>query len=74
MHRETLGQKLKKARTEKGLTQKDVEEIIKIPQANLSNYERGRNEPDIETLGLLIDLYEVSADWILSTGKKKRTD
>lgn len=71
MYREQLGEKLKKARKDAGYTQQQISDIIKIPQNNMSRYENGEREPDIETLGKLIDFYEVSADWILGTGKKK---
>ena len=71
MYKEIIPQRLKKARLEAGYTQKQISEIIKIPQNNLCRYERGEREPDLETLCKLIDFYEVSADWILGTGKRK---
>lgn len=71
MYREVLPQKLKKARLEAGYTQKQVAEITGISQAIISNIENGNREPSIENLGILIDFYEVSADWILGTGIKK---
>lgn len=72
MYKETIPQKLKKARQEAGYTQKQISEIIKVPQNNLCRYERGEREPDLETLCKLIDFYEVSADWILGTNIKGR--
>jgi len=72
MYKEILPQKLKKARTDAGYTQKQVEEITGISQAILSNMENGNREPSIENLGTLIDFYEVSADWILGTNIKGR--
>ena len=71
MYRETLPQKLKKARIEAGYTQQQVAKITGISQAIISNIENGNREPSIENLGILIDFYEVSADWILGTGIKK---
>lgn len=72
MYREILPQKLKKARMEAGYTQKQVEELTGISQAIISNIENGNREPSIENLGILIDFYAVSADWILGTGITKR--
>lgn len=71
MYKETFHQKLKKARIEAGYTQQQISEITKIPQNTLSRYETGEREPDIENLCILIDFYEVSADWILGTGMKR---
>lgn len=68
MYRETLPQKMKKARLEAGYTQQQVAKITGISQAIISNIENGNREPSIENLGILIDFYEVSADWILGTG------
>lgn len=71
MYIETIPQKLKKARLEAGYTQKQISELLGIPQNSVCRYETGEREPDLETLSKLIDFYEVSADWILGTGKKK---
>lgn len=71
MYRENFSAKIKKAREDAGYTQKQVEEITGIKQPILSKLEKGTREPSLETMGILIDFYEVSADWILGTGKKK---
>ena len=71
MYRENFSAKIKKAREDAGYTQKQVEEITGIKQPILSKLEKGIREPSLETMGILIDFYEVSADWILGTGKKK---
>ena len=67
MYKETFGQKLKQARKETGYTLKEIQEFLKIPYSTLSRYETGVREPDIETLGKLIDFYEINADWLLGT-------
>ena len=71
MYKEMYGEKLKKAREDAGYTQKQVEDLTKIKQSTISKYEHGTPKPDIETLGILIDFYEISADWIIGTGKNK---
>lgn len=68
---ETFKEKLTEARKDTGFTQKEVSKELNIPRSTLANYETGRTEPDLETLAKLIDFYQVSADWILGTGKKK---
>ena len=72
MYVETFADRLKKARKDTGFTQTEVANELKIPRVNITNYETGRTQPDIETLGRLIDFYEVSADWILGTGITKK--
>ncbi len=61
----TLGERLKKARERKGLSQVEVYRRTNINNKTLSRYEKDGSEPDTETLKLLSDLYEVSADFLL---------
>jgi len=65
MYREAFPSKLKKARLDANLTQKQVTEKTGIKQENISRYENGKLEPNLETLGILAQLYNVSADWLL---------
>lgn len=72
MYKETFGQKLRQARIEAGYTQQQIESITKINQKNISKYENGKLEPNLETLGILADFYEVSVDWLLGTKGNNR--
>ncbi|MDY4579739.1 MAG: helix-turn-helix transcriptional regulator [Anaerobutyricum hallii] len=67
MYIESFPSKLKKARIDAGYTQNQIEDILKIKRSTLANYEIGRTEPNIETLGILADFYEVSTDWLIGT-------
>lgn len=67
MYKESFHEKLKKARNDTGLTQKDVERGTGIKQGTITKYENGWLEPDIEKLGKLADFYGVSVDWLLGT-------
>lgn len=73
MYYEGFPSKLKKARIDTGFTQREVGKELKIPYSTLANYELGRTQPDIETLGILADFYGVSADWLIGT-KGGKTD
>ena len=73
MYVETFAQKLKKAREDTGFTQREVAKETGITQGVLARYETGKLEPNIEVLGILIDFYNVSADWILGTRGGKTT-
>ena len=67
MYKESFPSKLKHARIDAGFSQTQIKDLTGINQDNLSKYENGHLEPNIEKLGILIDLYEVKASWILST-------
>lgn len=67
MYRESFPSKLKKARENTGLKQIEVSVETEIPRSTLANYETGRTEPDIETLGILADFYKVDVNWLLGT-------
>lgn len=70
MYKEGFASKLKQAREEKELLQIDVAVALNIPRSTLANYETGRTEPDIETIGKLITFYGIDANWLLSTTGK----
>ena len=72
MYTESFHIKLKSARSEKGFSQEDVAEKLKISRNAVSQYETGKRCPDLETLGTLADLYEVSVDWLLGTKNLKK--
>lgn len=69
MYKDGFAEKLKKARKNSGFTQEEVANETKIPRSTLANYELGRTEPDIETLGILIDFYNIDSRWLLGTQK-----
>ena len=62
----TLGQKLKKLRTEKGLTQKDLADQLHVTFQTVSKWENDENEPDIATLRELARLFGCSVDYLIS--------
>lgn len=72
MYKETLGSKLKTARLKAGYTQEQITIETGLTQSQLSKIENNKLEPNIKTLGILIDFYEVSADWVLGTGITRR--
>lgn len=62
----TLGQKIKKLRTEKGLTQKDLADQLHVTFQTVSKWESGTNEPDIATLKELSKFFGCSFDFLLN--------
>lgn len=70
MYAEHFKEKIRKARLDAGYTQQQVSEITGIAQNVISRLESGKRQPDLENIGILIDFYEVSADWVFGTNKK----
>lgn len=62
----TLGQKIKKFRSEKRLTQKDLAEQLNVSFQTVSKWENDENEPDIYTLKELSKTFNCSLDCLLS--------
>lgn len=65
-----IGEKLKKARTDMGLTQEKVAAEIGVSRQSVSNWENNRAYPDIVSVIKLSDLYSVNLDELLKEDKK----
>lgn len=63
--------RLKELRVEKGVTHKEVAEVIFCSPLVYSRYERGEREPDIDTLCKLADYFNVTVDYIVCRTDKK---
>lgn len=59
---------IKEARIRAGYKQRDVVAITGIPLGTLRRWEQGVNEPPIDAIIQLADLYECSTDELLGSG------
>ena len=66
---EVVSKNLIDLRKERGLTQQQVADILKIDRSNYSKYELGKLEVNINMLRELSKLYGVSTDYILGLEK-----
>ena len=66
--------KIKELRKNAKLTQNDLCKAININQQNLSRYESGEVEPNIETLTKLADYFDVSIDFLVERRQFNRLD
>ena len=66
----TFGERLRMARERAGLTQIEVYKTINLNNKSLSHYENNKTSPDPATIRALIELYDVSADFILGLSNK----
>lgn len=57
-----LSLRLKEARQKKGLSQNAAAEKLNISRQAISRWETGKGSPDINTLPLISELYEISID------------
>ena len=57
-------QRLRQARKNKGITQKELENLTGIDNANISKYEKGDLTPGILILIILASKLNVSLDWL----------
>ena len=62
----TLGQKIKKLRNEKGLTQKDLADQLHVTFQTVSKWESDTNEPDIATLKEIAKCFDCSVNDLLN--------
>ena len=66
-----LSENLKKFRNEKGISQKDISNIIGISDRNYQRYEYGEREPIASILCLIADFYKISLDELVGRELKK---
>ncbi len=66
MGKEEIAQRLKTAREKAGLSQDDAGIALGVSYQAISNYERGRNRIDVESLATLSRLYKVSPTYIIT--------
>lgn len=65
-----FGKHIYKLRTERGLTQTDVANFLKISDRAVSKWENGSSKPTINNLNKLSELFDISLDELLNYGNK----
>lgn len=61
----TFGTKLKELRNEKGLTQKEVANMLGIHNVTYLHYEKDEREPPLKILAEMANLFGASTDYLL---------
>lgn len=57
-----LGNHIKHYRNEKGLSQEELAERVYVTRQTISNWENNKNYPDINSIVLLSEIFEISID------------
>lgn len=77
MYELEIGKRIKELRQNKKLTQENLAETIGLTTGHISAIERGVNSPSIETLIMILNTLECSADelfsCVLNVGYKTRS-
>lgn len=60
-----LGERLKKLRLEKGLSQQELGDLIGVSKVSISEYENGNRIPLLNNFNELLDVFHVTADYFL---------
>ena len=69
-----FGEKVKKLRHEKDLTQQQLAELLGVAVSAISSYESGSRYPSYEVLISLARIFHVSTDYLLGLEKLKIVD
>lgn len=56
---------LKTLRNERGISQRELAEIVMVSQQSINKYENHKVEPDIDTLIKIADYFNVSLDYLV---------
>ena len=65
--------RLKELRQEKGINQKELAIKIETTQRNISNWENGNSEPDIQMILKMAKFFEVNVDYFLGGDESPET-
>ncbi|EAC5135320.1 helix-turn-helix transcriptional regulator [Listeria monocytogenes] len=69
-----FGNRLKQLRKNNNKTQEDISKILGISRGAYSHIENGRNEPDMETIVKLANIFGVSTDYLLGRSSNSFID
>ncbi len=68
-----VGKRLKELRKGKGLTQKELGKLVNVTKVSVCCYENGVRTPNLETFEDLINVLDVTADYLLGNDIKVKT-
>ena len=67
----SIGNKIKKYREERKMTQKDIAEILEVEAGTVSKYESGMIEPNIKSLKRLAETFNITVDQLVKDDEYK---
>ncbi len=70
MKRKSMGSFLSELRREKGITQRELAEILNVSDKTVSHCECDENSPDLSMIPILADYFGVTCDELLKGERK----
>lgn len=67
-----IGKNIKQFRNEKNMTQDQLAEKLSVTRQAVSNWENGKTQPDVETLGNIAQVLEVTLEDLIHDEPKKK--
>ena len=61
----TLGEKIKKLRKQRGLSQEALAEKVNVTRQTISKWELNQSSPDLDFIAQLSDIFNVSSDYLI---------
>lgn len=74
MNQEKIGKFISKCRKEKNITQSELAEKLGVTDRSVSNWENGKNMPDLSLFRPLCDLLDISINELLSGEKIEKAE
>lgn len=65
-----IGKRLKELRKAKGLNQEELGKLVNVTKVSICCYEKGTRTPNLETFQDLLNVLEVSADYLMGNDIK----
>jgi transcriptional regulator with XRE-family HTH domain len=65
-----IGKRLKELRKAKGLNQQELGNLVNVTKVSICCYEKGTRTPNLETFQDLLNVFNVSADYLLGNDVK----
>lgn len=59
-----IGCKMKEAREQRGLTQKQLADLIGASHNSISDWENNKNKPDLDTIGMICEVLDISPNYL----------
>ena len=66
----TFGERIKEARKQKGLTQKQLADLIGAAHNSISDWENNKNKPDPDTIELLCGVLKITPNYLLASSEE----
>jgi len=65
-----IGSRIKEKRIQKGLSQEELGKILNVSKVSVCGYESGTRTPTLKTFLQLVDVLEVTPDYLLGRDRK----